>query len=47
MRAMVDPFEISGFEELTENLWCRTFRFDLEDHLASRALDRRLDKLVA
>jgi len=47
---MVDPFEIPGFEELSEDLWCRTFRFDLEDYLASlgeEAPYRTLKEIVA
>jgi amidase len=33
----VDPLVISGFEELTEDIWCRTFRRDLEGYLATLA----------
>jgi Asp-tRNA(Asn)/Glu-tRNA(Gln) amidotransferase A subunit family amidase len=34
---MVDPLNIPGFEELTEDLWCRTFRRDLENYLGTLA----------
>jgi amidase len=32
---IVDPLAIPGFEELTTDIWCRTFRRDLESYLAS------------
>jgi Asp-tRNA(Asn)/Glu-tRNA(Gln) amidotransferase A subunit family amidase len=47
---LVDPFEIPDFEELSDDLWCRTFRFDLEDYLASLRNNikyRTLDEIVA
>ncbi len=30
-----DPFEIPGFEELTKNIWCDMFQYDLNVYLAS------------
>ncbi|MBN2336555.1 amidase [Candidatus Bathyarchaeota archaeon] len=32
---LVDPVNVPGFDELTENIWCRTFRRDLEAYLAT------------
>ena len=32
---IVDPFEIPRFEELSENVWCNTFRHDVNAYLAS------------
>lgn len=32
---LVDPFEIPGFGKLTKNLWCDTFRHDLNQYLES------------
>jgi len=32
---VVDPVMVPGFEELTEDIWCRTFRRDLESYLAT------------
>ena len=32
---IVDPLVIPGFMKLTENIWCRTFRRDLERYLAT------------
>jgi Asp-tRNA(Asn)/Glu-tRNA(Gln) amidotransferase A subunit family amidase len=32
---LVDPLTVPGFEELTADIWCRTFRRDLEDYLAT------------
>ena len=32
---IVDPLVIPGFEELTEDIWCRTFRRDLENYLTT------------
>ena len=32
---VVDPFVIEGFQELSENLWCNTFKRDLSAYLAS------------
>jgi amidase len=32
---VVDPIMIPSFDELTEDIWCRTFRRDLESYLAT------------
>jgi Asp-tRNA(Asn)/Glu-tRNA(Gln) amidotransferase A subunit family amidase len=32
---LVDPLVVPRFEELTANIWCRTFRRDLETYLAT------------
>ena len=32
---IIDPFEIPDFDGLTEDIWCRTFRRDLESYLAT------------
>ena len=32
---IVDPFVVPEFAELSENLWCNTFRYDLERYLAA------------
>ena len=32
---VVDPFEVPGFDGLTEDIWCRTFRRDLERYLTT------------
>jgi Asp-tRNA(Asn)/Glu-tRNA(Gln) amidotransferase A subunit family amidase len=32
---IIDPFPIPNFEELTESLWCDTFRYDVNNYLAS------------
>lgn len=32
---IVDPFAVPGFDGLTEDIWCRTFRRDLESYLAT------------
>ncbi len=32
---IVDPFEIPEFAEISEGLWCNTFRYDLERYLAA------------
>jgi Asp-tRNA(Asn)/Glu-tRNA(Gln) amidotransferase A subunit family amidase len=32
---IVDPFVIPDFEELTKNIWCDTFKHDVENYLAS------------
>jgi len=32
---VVDPVEVPGFDGLTEDIWCRTFRRDLENYLAT------------
>jgi len=32
---VVDPIMIPGFDDLTEDIWCRTFRRDLESYLAT------------
>jgi amidase len=32
---MIDPFEITDFGELTKNLWCNTFRYDVNRYLDS------------
>jgi len=32
---VVDPFIIEGFQELSKNLWCNTFKRDLSAYLAS------------
>jgi amidase len=34
---VVDPFMVPGFDELTEDIWCRTFRRDLESYLGTLA----------
>ena len=34
---VVDPVEVPGFGGLTEDIWCRTFRRDLERYLATLA----------
>jgi Asp-tRNA(Asn)/Glu-tRNA(Gln) amidotransferase A subunit family amidase len=47
---IVDPFEIPDFEELSDDLWCKTFKFDLEDYLASlgkKTKYRTLEEIVA
>jgi len=33
----VDPVMVPGFDELTEDIWCRTFRRDLESYLGTLA----------
>lgn len=33
---IVDPFVIPGFEEMTKDIWCETFRRDVDRYLASR-----------
>jgi len=46
---IIDPFEIPDFEELTKDIGCRRFRFDLEKYLASLgegAPYRRLEEIV-
>jgi Asp-tRNA(Asn)/Glu-tRNA(Gln) amidotransferase A subunit family amidase len=32
---LVDPLTVPGFEELTADIWCRTFRRDLEAYLTT------------
>lgn len=32
---IVDPFVIPDFEKLTENIWCNTFRYDVNNYLSS------------
>jgi len=32
---LIDPFTIPSFEELTKDLWCNTFKRDLNNYLAS------------
>ncbi len=32
---IVDPFVIPGFEEMTKDIWCDTFRHDVNDYLAT------------
>ncbi len=46
---IVDPFEIPDFDELTEDIWCRTFKFDLEKYLStlSDPKYRNLEEIVA
>lgn len=46
---MIDPFEIPNFDELTEDIWCRTFKFDLQDYLSSliEAKYRSLEEIEA
>jgi Asp-tRNA(Asn)/Glu-tRNA(Gln) amidotransferase A subunit family amidase len=46
---IVDPFEIPNFEKLTENIWCNTFRHDLEGYFASlgeKAPFRTLEEII-
>jgi len=32
---IIDPFQIPNFEELTKELWCNTFRYDVNNYLSS------------
>src|SRR5262245_27279031 len=32
---IVDPFDIPNYEELTRNIWCDTFHYDVNNYLAS------------
>jgi len=34
---IIDPFMVPGFDQLTEDIWCRTFRHDLESYLGTLA----------
>lgn len=46
---IVDPFVIPGFEEMTKDLWCDTFRNDVNAYLASlgeRAPYKNLEEIV-
>lgn len=43
---IVDPFVISDFEELTKGLWCNTFRFDVNNYLASLGEKARFKTLA-
>lgn len=45
---VVDPVMVPGFDRLTEDIWCRTFRRDLERYLGTLAdpLHRTLKSIV-
>jgi Asp-tRNA(Asn)/Glu-tRNA(Gln) amidotransferase A subunit family amidase len=47
---IVDPVEIAGFEELIENIWSDTFRYDVNNYLATlgeAAPYRTIEEIVA
>lgn len=47
---IVDPFEIPGFDELRKDLWCDTFRYDINQYLASlgeKAPVKNLAEIIA
>jgi amidase len=46
---IVDPFEIPDYEQLTRNIWCDTFMYDVNNYLASlgeKAPYKNLDEIV-
>lgn len=47
---IVDPFEIPDFAKLSQGLWCNTFRYDLNQYLASlgeKAPVKNLAEIIA
>lgn len=46
---IVDPFDLPNYEELTRNIWCNSFHYDVNNYLASlgeRAKYRSLSAIV-
>ncbi len=47
---IVDPFEIPDFDKLRKDLWCDTFRYDINRYLASlgeKAPKKNLAEIIA
>ena len=47
---IVDPFDIPNYEELTRNIWCDAFHYDVNNYLASlgdKAKYKNLNEVVA
>jgi len=47
---IVDPFDIPNYDELTRNIWCDTFHYDVNNYLASlseKAKYKTLTEVVA
>jgi Asp-tRNA(Asn)/Glu-tRNA(Gln) amidotransferase A subunit family amidase len=47
---IVDPFEVPNYDELTRNIWCDTFHYDVNNYLASlgaKAKYKTLSEIVA
>jgi Asp-tRNA(Asn)/Glu-tRNA(Gln) amidotransferase A subunit family amidase len=47
---IVDPFDVPNYDELTRNIWCDTFHYDVNQYLASlgeKAKYKSLSEIVA
>jgi amidase len=44
---IVDPFDIPNYDELTRNIWCNSFHYDVNNYLASLGANRKYKNLTA
>jgi Asp-tRNA(Asn)/Glu-tRNA(Gln) amidotransferase A subunit family amidase len=44
---IVDPFELPNYEELTRNIWCNSFHWDVNNYLASLGERAKYKNLTA
>ncbi len=44
---IVDPFDLSGYEELTKDIWCNSFHYDVNNYLASLGPAARYKNLTS
>jgi len=44
---IVDPFDIPNYDELTKNIWCNSFHYDVNNYLASLGENRKYKNLTA
>jgi amidase len=43
----VDPFDVPNYEELTKNIWCNSFHYDVNQYLASLGAEAKYKTLAA
>ncbi len=44
---IVDPFDVPNYDELTKNIWCNTFHYDVNNYLASLGEKGKYKNLTA
>src|SRR5262245_7507835 len=44
---IVDPFDVPDYDELTKNIWCNSFHYDVNNYLASLGEKRKYKNLTA
>jgi amidase len=44
---IVDPFDLPNYDELTRNIWCNSFHYDVNNYLASLGEKAKYKKLTA